>query len=95
MGHIPGVAYPIDFETANWKDTGCQHFSSCLNCPFPVCKYDVPDTAKAMVTEFRDQGRLALIRENNWSVTEAADQLGVTIRTIFRIQSRAKESKPN
>lgn len=29
-------------EHTNYRDTGCYISESCLNCPLPVCRYDMP-----------------------------------------------------
>jgi len=34
-------------EGLTYQDTGCDLAPSCLNCPFPSCRYDFPGTKRA------------------------------------------------
>ena len=70
-------------DNVNWQDTGCEVSPTCLACPLPVCKYDMPRgvaTARAVM-------RVPLIRSlraKGLNDTEVARELGVSKRAIYR-----------
>lgn len=65
------------------KDTGCEFSPSCLSCPLPACRYDMPPKrAGAIVRETRLK---ALLAEGH-SADECAAIMGVARRTIFRLK---------
>ena len=75
-------------------DQGCQYSPSCLACPLPVCKHDRPngqhpDNSK----QARDLAAASMILSQNLTAQQAAERLGVTVRTVYRILSRARESQ--
>ena len=77
----------------NLPDSGCDLSPSCLNCPLPVCKYDVAGPQRrAMLRRVKDQRNAAYIRDQGLSAPEAAAALGVTTRTVFRILARANNT---
>lgn len=44
--------YPRDWET--YRDTGCDWFASCFDCPLPKCRFDVDQrTATAMYRVYK------------------------------------------
>lgn len=70
-------------ENASYKDTGCDIHPSCLSCPLPVCRYDVPGGKRAVLNTYRDQ-RIAALRRNN-TVPVVAGLVGVSRRTVVRV----------
>ncbi len=38
---------PFLREPANYVDTGCSFFDSCLSCPLPKCRYEVTSAESA------------------------------------------------
>jgi len=74
-------------EFANWHDTGCELWSSCLSCPFPRCieeephgrqKYELLKRAMLIKT-MRDEGK---------SIREISSAVHKSIRTIQRTLNR-------
>ena len=71
--------------TANWLDTGCRLSPSCLACPLPQCKHDLPYW-RQREQQTRLPVALAL------PLAEAARALGVTERTVHRIRARGRQA---
>lgn len=71
------------------SDTGCHVQPSCLNCGLPLCIYDDP--------RYDDEGHLkayaARIQQvqtlGQLPVTEAAAEMGLSRRTIYRLRGKA------
>jgi len=78
-------------DDINWRDRGCDLFSSCLNCPLPRCVEDEPRgqqrlrmaARKRLMAEFRNSGR---------SVKEIAGLFGVSTRTVQRALENKKQN---
>ncbi|MQC19241.1 MAG: HTH domain-containing protein [Chloroflexi bacterium] len=71
-------------EHLDYRDDGCDLFPSCLSCPLPRCRYDVPGGVRALLNRERDQ-QIRILREDaGLSVDEIADRFQVSRRTIFR-----------
>ncbi len=70
-------------ENATYRDDGCDLHPSCLSCPLPACRYDVPGGKRALLNIRRDQ-RIASLRRNN-TVPVVAAIMGVSRRTIVRV----------
>jgi len=68
-----------------YPDTGCEIAPSCLRCPLPQCKYDLP--AQSQRRYIRDY-QVVLIE--GLTVGATASLLGVSKRTIFRAKARLK-----
>lgn len=56
---------------------------SCLQCPLPLCKYDVPGGLAAAKYLARD----AAIREAyaDRQARDVAKEFGVSVRTVYRV----------
>ncbi len=72
-------------------DTGCEVSPSCLNCPLPVCKYDAPAQYGLLRRQQRDQEKITVMQREGLTMKAAAEQFGITERTMFRILRRNKE----
>jgi len=71
-------------EHLDYRDDGCDLFPSCLSCPLPRCRYDVPGGVRALLNRERDH-QIRILREDaGLSVDEIADRFQVSRRTIFR-----------
>ena len=81
-------------EMYHYEDTGCEVSPSCLNCPLPQCKYDDP----VWFQRYRRMGRYMkgwrTINSESLTAEEAARRFSVTVRTVFRIMRRCRESIP-
>lgn len=74
-------ALPEDLE---WRDGGCEVAPSCLACPLPACRYDVPGGARALRNAERDRA-IRRAHAGEESVAEIAERFGVSRRTVFRV----------
>ena len=70
-------------ENATYRDDGCDLHPSCLSCPLPRCRYDVPGGKRAVLNIYRDQ-RIASLRRSN-TVPVVAAIMGVSRRTVVRV----------
>ena len=78
---------------AYYKDTGCSIAPSCLKCPLPRCRYDLPIIPSATVHRLaRDAKVLAGMEQYDLTVEEAAERYGLAQRTIFRIKERERHA---
>jgi len=84
---MPNMGYRID--GVPYQDTGCSKAPACLTCPLPVCRHDMnPNAFKSAMVRSTDQGKLAIMRAESLTVSEAAERFGITVRTVWRILSR-------
>jgi hypothetical protein len=88
---LPLVRRDMLPENAAYPDTGCDLFSSCLQCPLARCRYDAPPGGlRHLLTEARDR-EIALIRRRHRAPINAlAQTYGLTRRSIFRILSEQR-----
>ncbi len=76
-------------ENIDYLDAGCEAAPSCLTCPFPRCRYDEPGGLPGARNRLRMQDILAL-RVDKLPVWMVANMVGVSRRTVFRVQAQAK-----
>ena len=72
-------------ENATYRDDGCDLHPSCLSCPLPVCRYDIPGGKRAVLNLYRDE-RIARLRRD-YTVPVVAGLLGVSARTVVRVSA--------
>ncbi len=72
-------------EHLEYRDDGCDVFPSCLACPLPRCRYDVPGGARAMLNLARDAEIRRMRFEGDLQVEEIAKRFRVSRRTVFRV----------
>lgn len=70
-------AYP---EHANWQDTGCDLYASCLACPRAVCRYDEPSQRIRQHTDL-----VVVLGESGLDTGTVAERAGVSRRSVQRI----------
>ena len=71
------------------ENTGCEASPSCLRCPLPVCRYDMPEGyLNAHTRLMRDARLMASYRESPLSLEEFAQAEGVVPRTMYRVMAR-------
>jgi hypothetical protein len=75
-------------ENIGYRDTGCEVFPSCLNCPLPQCKYDDPVWYQRYRRHGRDQLILAALSDDGATVTQVAEFFKLSPRTIQRALRR-------
>ena len=81
-------------EMYHYEDTGCEVSPSCLNCPLPQCKYDDPVWFQRYRRMGRDMKVWRTINSESLTAEEAARRFSVTVRTVFRIMRRCRETIP-
>ena len=79
-------------EYLDYTDTGCDLYSSCLNCPLPRCRYDDPGGAPAMLRTGRDEAILRYAAKDDVSIDSLAEMFGLSRRTIFRVLKRSRRA---
>lgn len=84
-------------EHLDYRDDGCEVFPSCLSCPLPRCRYDVPGGARAMLNLTRDAAIRRMREEGDLDVDEIASRFRISRRTVFRVlmpETRARRVIP-
>ena len=85
-------------EYTHFKDTGCALHPACLECPLPVCIYDDPFAIQREMWAAKDAERVAAVVEaektmpRERAIQSAAEQFGITTRTMYRILGRSEGS---
>jgi len=79
-------------EYVDYRDTGCDLYPSCLNCPLPRCRYDDPGGAAEMLRSGRDATIMLLADRDGLPVDRLAEMFGVSRRTIFRVLRNGRGS---
>ena len=77
-------------ENINWRDEGCELFSSCLNCPLPYCIEEVA-RGKQKLRMLGRASQIADIKYRGKSTAEIAWIFGVSGRTVQRALAIARE----
>lgn len=70
-------------DNVNWKDTGCELYPSCLNCPRETCIEEEP---RAILRERMNDRALEMmaLKAEGKTVKEIARAFKVSIRTVQR-----------
>jgi hypothetical protein len=76
-------------EYSNWKDSGCELHSLCLECPFPRCLEEKARGKQRMRLKLRASAMRKMRRRGN-SVRIVALFFGMSVRTIQREMKRMK-----
>ena len=76
-------------DDVNWKDTGCEIFPSCLNCPLDRCMEEEPRGRQKLRMMARSN-RMTELRDRGKSISEIARYFQVSQRTVQRALSRAR-----
>ena len=74
-------------------ETGCDVNPvpfGCLRCPLPLCRYDDPQGYENWQRK-QKRAELKVTVVSSMAVREAAQRLGVTERTVYRIIARERE----
>lgn len=74
-------------EHVDYRDTGCSVAPRCLECPLPVCRYEVPGGLRGALTLARDE-EIRELRAAGPTVEQLAARFGVTTRTVRRSLAR-------
>ena len=89
----PAVAVSRSVLPEDWDypDRGCELWPSCLQCPFPRCRYDEPGGISNSVRETRNSEIQRLRYEEGMAIGKLAARFGLSKRTIHRILKRSEE----
>jgi len=74
-------------DEIEWRDEGCEFYTSCLNCPLPRCVEDEPRGQQRLRMAARKR-RMVELRQGGKSVKEIAELFGVSRRTVQRALRR-------
>lgn len=70
-------------ENTNYRDDGCDIHDHCLSCPLPACRYELPPGRARALAQAAELGR---ILARGFSLDDAAVELGVSRRTVYRLR---------
>jgi len=77
-------------EYCHYRDDGCEFASSCLNCPFPRCIYELPRGKQRWQKRLQAREIRQLSTKGGKGIKELAMLFGVSQRTIQRALKRAE-----
>jgi hypothetical protein len=69
-------------------DTGCAVSPKCVECPLPLCRYEVPGGIGELTRSPRDED-IRTLRQQGASVAELMERSGLSRRTVFRILAKS------
>ena len=81
-------------EHVRYRDEGCDIFESCLRCPLPRCRYDVPGGVRTLLNRARDREIRRLRDETALSIEAIAARFHVSRRTVFRVLAPHRLTRP-
>ena len=74
-------------ENTNYQDDGCDIHDQCLTCPLPACRYEMPPGRARALSQASALARLLMLGR---TMDEAAAELGVSRRTVYRLRRIAQ-----
>ena len=79
-----------DDDVLHYRDDGCDIAPRCLDCPLPLCRFDLPPkVARTIIRETE----LRVLLSNGKSAEEAAAIMGMSRRSVFRLRHYAATSR--
>ena len=82
----------MSVQEAHYRDEGCEISPSCLNCPLPRCRHDIPTGIRGLKQAAKDFSVWNAMQAEGLTVKEAAVRFSVSKRTVFRIMRRCREA---
>lgn len=76
-------------EHAQYQDFGCEVSPTCVTCPLPVCRYELPGGLASVQRRPRNSEVVDLHRRGV-SVERLSQQFSLSRRSIFRILAAAR-----
>ena len=76
-------------EGTDFTDGGCNLAPSCLNCPLPLCKYDMPTH---ILNRAARDNRIYELRKSGVPPKDIRRAYGIAQRTLYRIMQRGGAS---
>ena len=74
-------------ENTTYQDDGCDIHDRCLTCPLPACRYEMPPGRARALAQAAALGQLLALGR---TMDEAAAELGVSRRTVYRLRRIAQ-----
>ena len=81
-------------ENTHYQDEGCALSSTCLECPFPHCIYDVPGGQNRLFKQFRN-GEIVRLAKKGIKTRDLAAHFRLSQRCIEIIIRKTKEINPS
>lgn len=81
-------------DLVNYKDEGCEVFSSCLSCPLPHCLEEGRGGRKKFIKQSRNE-RIMDYHDRGKSSADIATLMGVSQRTVQRVVSPVRKESNN
>jgi transcriptional regulator of acetoin/glycerol metabolism len=78
-------------ESTNYQDDGCDLHDHCLTCPLPACRYELPPGRARALSQ---AAALRTLLSRGQTMDEAATNLGVSRRTVYRLRRVAMTLEP-
>lgn len=79
-------------EQMQYRDLGCEVSPACLECPLPVCRYEVRGGLPALQRRPRDAELLDAYRKGA-GIDLLCRQFSLSRRSVFRILAAARDNK--
>ena len=77
-------------ENTSYQDDGCDIHDQCLTCPLPACRYEMPPGRARALAQAAALGQLLALGR---TMDEAALDLGVSRRTVYRLRRIANPTR--
>lgn len=69
-------------------DEGCEYSPKCVDCPLPICAFDVPDGVLQHATTLERAKRLQTDKRNGLTTGQLCGKYAISIRTVQRDLAR-------
>lgn len=73
----------VDCDDGHPSDSGCAISPSCLACPLPQCRYDVPH-GLIRIKRLAVDERVIELRMDGRSIRDISGSVGIAVRTVQR-----------
>ena len=88
---LPRVRKDTLPDRVDYRDEGCDLFSSCLRCPLARCQFDVPEQQRRRVRLDARDREIAILRDRHHApIALLATTYGLNRRTVFQILLRQR-----
>lgn len=77
------ITITLDTDDGHPSDNGCAIAPSCITCPLPQCRYDVPSGLTRIKRMAVDE-QVTELRRNGQSVRDISERVGIAVRTVQR-----------
>lgn len=77
---------PFNTPCKHYSECGCEVSACCLDCPLPVCKFELKQGMKT-VRDIQRYLRIVHLLDEGRSVEWVMQVMGISRRTVFRAQA--------